>query len=448
MRGRFRRQVSRCAALGILACTTAAGAAAHDLLEVAIDRPVSEVSGEDPVYLKISLTGAAPRPGGRAAANVAIVLDRSGSMKGEKLVGAKRAAAMAVSRLREGDAVSLVAYDDNVQVLVPATQDAEPELLRAAMESMTAGGSTALFAGVSKAAAEVRNFLDPLRVNRIVLLSDGLANVGPSAPAELAELGSSLKKEGISVSTVGLGLGYNEDLMSRLADRSDGNHSFAENPRDLARIFDVEFGDLLSVTATDVIVRIACGHGVRPVRVLGRQAWIIGGSVEVRLNQLSGGFEKYVLLELDVPPGRPGASIPLAAVTVDYRNAVDGDTASSRREMELGYSADPAAVERQINRDVVVAVVEQTAVERNQVAIALRDQGDVKRAEAMLLANVGYVDEFARRLDSERLRQLAIVNRKDAQQLDDERWGATRKRMRATQQVIRQQQVAPERAPE
>lgn len=86
---------------------------------------------------------------------------------------------------------------------------------------MVAGGGTALYAGVAQGASELREFLDPHRVNRIILLSDGQANKGPSSPSELGNLGAALISEGISVTTIGIGLGYNEDLMTQLAPRSD-----------------------------------------------------------------------------------------------------------------------------------------------------------------------------------------------------------------------------------
>src|SRR5205085_8842601 len=122
--------------------------------------------------------------------------------------------------------------------------------LEEAICSIEAGGNTALHGGVSRGAAEIRRHLDDGHyVNRIILLSDGLANVGPSTPEELGRLGTSLMKEGISVTTIGLGLGFNEDLMTRLAQRSDGNTYFVESSADLPRIFAAELGDVLNVVA-------------------------------------------------------------------------------------------------------------------------------------------------------------------------------------------------------
>jgi Ca-activated chloride channel family protein len=121
--------------------------------------------------------------------------------------------------------------------LAKPTRASDRASIRQAIESIHADGNTALFAGVSKGAAEVRKFLDDKHVNRIILLSDGLAIVGPSSPSELEHLGQSLLKEKISVSTLGLGSGYNEDLMSSLAAASSGNHVFIENADNLIAVF-------------------------------------------------------------------------------------------------------------------------------------------------------------------------------------------------------------------
>jgi len=230
-------------------------------LTVDVSQGRLEAGRQQTVYLKVGVTGANSEVSvTRAPVNTAIVLDRSGSMAGDKLENAKKAALQALDRLGPDDIVAVVAYDDNVRVLVPATRATDKREIAAAIMRLTAGNTTALYAGVSRGAQEVRKFLAANRINRVVLLSDGLANVGPSSPAMLAGLGASLAKEGISVTTIGLGLDYNEDLMTRLAMASDGNHAFVENPTMLASIFDREFGELLSVVATNVEVRIVPGR--------------------------------------------------------------------------------------------------------------------------------------------------------------------------------------------
>ena len=255
---------------GILILTAPEVFARSVELTVAVCHPLIIASQKQTAYVKVGLTGVpVTEARERAPVNVAIVLDRSGSMAGQKLEQAKEAAIQAIARLERNDIVSVVAYDDTIQVLMPATRARNKEEIFQAIRRLRPGNTTALFAGVSKGAAEIRKFLETNQVNRVVLLSDGLANVGPSSSAALASLGASLAKEGISVTTLGLGLDYNEDLMVALARASDGNHAFVENAVDLTRIFGFEFKDVLSAVARDVQITITCAPDVRPVRVLG-----------------------------------------------------------------------------------------------------------------------------------------------------------------------------------
>jgi Ca-activated chloride channel family protein len=279
-----KRLWKRAAAGALLAmcagASLAAEAASGVRLGVGLVNPVVLAGSRQRSYLRVSLTGYAPElVAKRPPANVAIVLDRSGSMQGEKIAQAREAALVALDMLDERDVLSVVTYDDTVSVLIPATRVQDRRWIANAIRRIEPGGRTALFAGVSRGAAELRKFLHEERVNRVILLSDGLANIGPDSPGALGELGASLRKEGMSVTTIGLGLGYNEDLMVRLAASSDGNHAFVESTEDLVRIFAAEFRDILNVVAREVTVEIRCRGAVLPVRVLGRDADVVGQNV-------------------------------------------------------------------------------------------------------------------------------------------------------------------------
>src|SRR4029453_15765006 len=179
----------------------------------------------------------------RSPVNVALVIDRSGSMTGDRIAATKKGAHVALERLSSDDIVSLVAYNHEVDLLAPAAPvGGSRDKLERAIEKLTADGTTALYAGVKEGGEQVKEFRWDTKVNRVILLSDGLANVGPSSPREVAELGRELASKGISVTTIGLGLEYNEDLMQRLAAARDGNHRFVESPRDFAAIFHRGFG--------------------------------------------------------------------------------------------------------------------------------------------------------------------------------------------------------------
>jgi Ca-activated chloride channel homolog len=399
-------------------------------LDVAVSNPVMLGGAAQRAYVKVGLTGfPLIGTGSRTPANVSIVLDRSGSMTGEKIRKAKEAALLAIDRLGPDDIVSVVAYNHTVDVLVPATKVRDREEIYRKIESLHASGDTALFAGVSKGAREVLKFIERHRVNRIILVSDGLANVGPSSPGDLGDLGWSLAKQGISVTTIGLGDGYNEDLMVALAGQSDGNHAFAENAADLTRIFTQEFGDVLSVIARELTVRIECAPGVRPIRVLGRRAEIDGREIVTTLNQLYADQEKFVLLEVEVPARAPGTELEIATVDVRYANTVSKTTDVLGSRAVVSFSSSYAAVEAGQDKGVLVASVELLANEANKNAVALRDQGRIQEAEDALEANAAFLDKEAERYKSDELRGHAASSRKAKMKLAPSEWNRQRKEM-------------------
>jgi Ca-activated chloride channel family protein len=268
--------------IALILCLSSALLAANELhLSVDMEHPVLSAGPRQITYLKVGLTGFEwKKDAERPPLNVALVLDRSGSMEGEKLERAKDAAKMAVEFLSPRDILSIVTYESEVDVLLPATRVSDKRRIMRAIDGIYSAGNTALFAGVSKGAHELKKFIDRGRVNRVILLSDGLANVGPDSTDDLVDLGSGLRREGISVSTIGLGLDYNEDLMSSLAQASDGNHAFVREPADLTRIFDLEFKDAFEVVAKDVELVITCSRGIRPIRVLNREGEIDGNEIQ------------------------------------------------------------------------------------------------------------------------------------------------------------------------
>jgi Ca-activated chloride channel family protein len=409
-------------------------------LRVQASQGVLRADTSQTVYLKIGLEGqSVVKRSTRAPINVAIVLDRSGSMSGEKLRQAKEAAIAAIERLNARDIVSVVAYDDVVRVLVPATKVSDKRQIYRAIRRLDAGSMTALFAGVSKGSSEVRKFRSRERVNRVVLLSDGLANIGPSSPDALGALGLSLLKEGISVTTIGLGLGYNEDLMYKLASASDGNHVFVEHPKQLASIFDREFNELMSVVAKDVYVTVDCPPQVRPVRAWGREASItavrddsdgqLRYRVRARLNQIYGGQQKYLLLAVKVPPHAAGTKLGLGQVRVHF-----ADTATNARRQladmaTVSFSDSHDAVTASENREVMVAVTEQQATDDTERAVVLRDQGRIKEAKKVMKDAAALLRTKGTSLGSSRLNKLADEAEADEKNLSPEDWRAQRKRV-------------------
>ena len=404
-------------------------------LDVKMGQPVMLANKKQIAYLRIGLTGfKLPTFTDRAPVNIAIVIDKSGSMSGDKIIKAKQAAIMAIDRLNCNDIVSIVTYDSTVNVLVPATKVADKEMIFQRIRNITAGGNTALYDGVRKGARELRKFICDNRVNRLVLLSDGLANVGPHTPMELGQLGASLVKRGISVTTIGLGLHYNEDLMTQLAYKSDGSHYFAENANELSGVFDSEFGRALSVVAQDIKVKIKCAEGIRPIRLLGRQGRIDGQNVEVFINQLYSKHEKFIMLEVEVPKTScEYGKRRIAAVDVSYSNLKTDMIDKLYSHINVSFSFSEELIERRTNHDVMADVVELIATERNELALKLRDEGKMKQACELLLDNEFYLKDNAFRYNSQKLNKYAEQQREDISNMDEANWTRGRKIMRKRQ---------------
>lgn len=393
------------------------------------------------IPLRISLTGFhfnSERE--RAPVNVAIVIDRSGSMSGDKIERAKEAATTAVELLGSNDIVSVITYDDSVDVLVPATKASERNEIFQAIRKIQPGGSTALFAGVSKGASEVRKFIDKEKVNRVILLSDGLANVGPSSPGELGSLGYSLIKEGVSVSTIGLGLDYNEDLMTRLADRSDGNHAFVERSADLTSIFKKEFRDILSVAAQNVEITIRLQEGFRPIRAIGRDVDIHGQTVVATLNQIYSDQEKYLLLEVEAPSIEAGRTKEIANVDVSYTNMSSKAKDKLSSSVGVTFTKSSDEVFKSSNKGTLEGYYSQLANENSQKAIQYRDEGRVDDAKKVLKQNMEDLNSQAQTYGLPSLGAKAKDYEQQELSIGKEDWNRERKSMREYEYKTKNQQ--------
>ena len=380
------------------------------------------------IAVKVSLTGAKPderlagtsSPHQRPATNLAIVIDRSGSMTGERIRMAREAAVTAVNMLSDRDVVSVIIFDHETEVLVPAQSAANKEAIIAKIRGVQVRGSTAIFAGVSLAQEELGKFLSKDRVNRIILLSDGQANVGPSSPDELGRLGVTLMKQGISATTIGLGLDYNEDLMTRLASKSDGNTYFCEGSSDLPRIFAAELKDTLSVVAQNIKLRVEFENGALPTEILGREGRIEGNSVILDFNQIYGGQERFVIVRAAVPAGTHAQTRQIARARATFFNPLAEREMNTLATGMIRYSSDVEMVAKsediKVKRDVIV-LENAVALER---AIILNDAGKNEEAAKLMIKNADIMIDFGRRNampdlekagDASRLRAAPVMSR-------------------------------------
>jgi len=372
-------------ALGLVT-TVAANLFAGETLKLTLlpDREVVLKGSPQEVVVKIDLTAVGERKKAhRTPLNLAVVLDKSGSMAGAKLEKTKQAAMLLVDRLTPNDVFSLVVFSDHAEVLVPARKVTDKDALKEKIQNIQSDGSTALYAGVKLGADQIQEYLSSKRINRVILLSDGMANVGPSTPRQLRRLGSELAEHGLSVTTIGVGDDYNEDLMSALAEASDANYYYVKDTEKLPEIFAKELGGMLEVAVRDVRIEVICPDGVTPLGFIGRPETFAGQKASVNLSQFTAGQTRYLLLRCRVHGDQP----ELARVKVNYTDEINGGTVAMADDLaKVRFTDDQSASEKSVNGAVVAQKeLMLTAVAKDE-AMAQADAGNYKQAAQILSA--------------------------------------------------------------
>jgi Ca-activated chloride channel family protein len=202
----------------------------------------------------------------RPRVNVAFVLDRSGSMSGRNKIDlAKRALHEGIERLAATDRFAVVVYDHEVDVVAPgrAAADGARHDAHRALSDIGPRGNTDLAGGWLRGAEQVASGLDPEAVNRVLLLTDGLANTGITDPLELERHARELRVRGVSTSTFGVGEDFNAELLGSMADAGGGAYRFIRHAEEIPALIRSEVGELLEVTARGVDLRVRGPEGLR-----------------------------------------------------------------------------------------------------------------------------------------------------------------------------------------
>jgi Ca-activated chloride channel family protein len=370
-----------------LAQAASASPAPDVTLRVAPERDYVYRLGPREVIVQVEIEARKSDDTRRAPMNLCVVLDRSGSMEGAKIEKARQAAAMAVDKLNDDDIFSLVTYDSETNLLIAPERVGGADHradLKSRIHRIQPGGSTALHAGVVLGAKQVRHFIDKERVNRVILLSDGLANVGPSSASELARLGRELRGEGIAVSTVGLGDDYNEDLMTALAEASNANYYYVKDAEKLPGIFAQELGAARSLLARSIVIRIEAPDGVHLKEIIGRpDIECHDRTAEIRMPELFGSEKRRFLVRC-VTESKIADALDAATVELTYATLEGGTAPAQRQAAKIAFTDD----EKKSESSVRAEVVREHSIVQNRLAkeqaVKLADEGRSKDAVALL----------------------------------------------------------------
>ncbi len=306
----------------------------------------------------------------RPKVNVAFVLDRSGSMGGAKISLAKKAVIEGIERLAADDRFAVVVYDDQIDLVAasrPAGHDARQSAVRA-LDAIDARGTTNLGDGWLRGAEQVATELDPAAVNRVLLLTDGLANQGMTDPAELIRHAAELRARGVSTSTFGVGDDFDERLLGGMADSGGGAFRLIGRAEQIPELIRSEVGELLEVTAQGVELTIAGPEGIRvePLSTFAFDRTMRGGTLHV--GDLVADQVVRLVMALTFSTGEPGCEVAVEFGLGDSLGRLAGSAA-------LTWTfADGDANDRQTRDRDVDRVVARTYADR-----ALRDAVDYNR---------------------------------------------------------------------
>lgn len=262
--------------------------------------------GDNDCYLLLTLKGGQPdEQARRAPLNISVVLDRSGSMDGDKLRYAQRAVNFLVDQLNTGDNLSVVDYDDVVEILCSQQKVRSKEWIKTKVNALRPRGSTNLHGGTLEGYVQVNTLRAPGYVNRVLLLTDGLANAGIAEPSKIKQMVSNkFNTLGIGLSTFGVGADYNEDLLTIMAETGRGNYYFIDQADKIPSIFAQELKGLLHVVAQNAHIELKLPPNIFCEQVYGYPFVRKGQSVQISFNDLYAEEEKVVLVRLRCGPGQ------------------------------------------------------------------------------------------------------------------------------------------------
>ena len=304
----------------------------------------------------------------RPELNLGLVIDRSGSMAGKKIAYARQAACYAVQQLLGSDRVSVTIYDDIVETLIPSTLATDKAYISRQIERIHPRNMTALHDGWVEGGKQVSHYLNPEGLNRVILLSDGLANKGQTNADAIASDVYGLAQRGVSTTTMGVGNDYNEDLLEVMANSGDGNYYYRR------------FGS--KTMGREVRLGIEPQADVDVVDVLNDLD--VSPQGEFKLPNLVKGNPFMVVVRLKVPPMRAADSANLCNFRLSWDEPEQQERQRIRQMFQLPVVAAATLAEYPLNPEVQQQVVLMSAARAKKEAVQKVDEGDYATASQLL----------------------------------------------------------------
>lgn len=366
--------------------------------DFALDYDVLTVEQPHKLYLMAYVNAdSAAKDRARRPLNLCLVIDRSGSMAGDKIDFTRQAAQLLVQNLGSDDLLSIVLYNEQVETLLMPEFVRRKDYISQQIASIKPGGTTNLSGGWLEACRLVAQNRHSDYLNRVILMSDGLANRGVTATDKLVEMArQKYDEEGITTTTMGLGTDFNEDLMMEMANAGGGAFYFIESPEATPTIFQEELQGLLSLIGQNLTITLEHSDHVREVRQLNlyptRQD---ANAITYRLGDLFGDEVKALLLELSIPAIRQLGDVQIATLRFHYDELNAHGTQPRSWEMPVRVNVAPSDSlhPHNVNVDVRRAVLLLKAAQARAQAVSLADGGEYGEAAHTLREMVRYLEK-------------------------------------------------------
>lgn len=371
-------------------------------LTVRTDRRLIRAHARSERYILVDVVAPTVEPDPsrrRPPVNLAFVLDRSGSMGGRnKLNLAKQAVIEAIHRLDPLDRFAVVTYDDRIDVVIPGTAATESARRLAAdrLRHIEARSNTNLHGGWITGCEQVAAGLASEGVNRVLLLTDGLANAGVTQPDELARQALDLRKRGVTTSTFGVGTDFDEALLQTMADSGGGHFYFIGDVAQMRDHITNEVGDTLEVVARDVVVELDLPESVRIDSLSPFRLERAGTRVRIFVGDMVSGQHLSLALRVTFDFGEVGREVGTVVRIVDRDAAFERTVGAADRASVAWAYADHDANDRQ-DRDVEVTrfVARMDAESAKQTAVRMNREGRYAEASQMLRSHSRALRDYA-----------------------------------------------------
>ena len=372
-----------------------------DAFAIHIDGSPSPFGGSNHWLLRVGLQAKEILEDQRQDATLVFTIDVSGSMAREDRLGlVKRSLRLLVDELRADDKVAIVVYGDRGSVLLEATEGREEGKILQAVDSLRPGGSTYVEDGLKVAYGLAAEEVEPNRITRVMVLSDGVGNVGNTGPNSILSQIQDYVDKGVTLTTVGFGMGnYNDILMEQLANDGDGAYYYVDTLSEARRIFVDDLTGTLQYIAKDAKVQVEFNpETVSRYRLLGYENRDVADEDfrddAVDAGEIGAGHSVTALYELKL---REGAEGILGTVHMRYEDAGFNDVVEISREFQrtdMAESFEDAATQFQLS----AVVAEFAEVLRGSYWAregSLQAVADEARRVMQLLPESTDVSEFA-----------------------------------------------------